>query len=117
MVSAANIPRGEMARQAWARLPRSERMGVIREAERGRAVDDPRLAVAAVGWAWEVLGSPGCRRTVSRWIIAFDFLTGLALGVGNVARRDFYDGSQFHDLNPFVRSTARAVEKANPLAD
>jgi len=92
-------------------------MSIINEAGRGRAVADERLAATAVGWAWEILGDPEHRREVSRWTVIFDFMTGLALGVGNAARPDIYDGSQSHDLNPFVRSSAREVEKANLVSD
>lgn len=114
MLSHADIPQGPVVRTDWSSLPKAVRRDVIKRARRGRECDDRRVAALAVGWAWQVLGSPGRRRT--SFVDLLVFLVEAAMtatgGVGTVGV-DVFDGSPQHDGNPFVRRIARRVEAAN----
>jgi hypothetical protein len=73
------------------------------------------VAVLAVGWAWQVLGSPDQRRRTSfldRLVFLVETAMTATVDIGNVGV-DAFDGSPRHDSNPYVRRVARQVEAAN----
>jgi hypothetical protein len=88
----------------------------MKQADRGRPLDDLAVARVAVGWAWEILGPPESRRRVSAGqVIAFaiDLITSSAPGMN--LKQDIFDGKPAHDTNPSVRGMAKRIESANPV--
>ena len=115
MLSQAEIPQGPVVRTQWASLPKAVRREVIKQARRGQAWEDRHVAALAVGWAWEVLGSPDQRRRVSvvdRLVFLIEAAMTASGGVSTVGV-DVFDGSPRHDDNPYVQRIARRVEAAN----
>ncbi|WP_030238182.1 hypothetical protein [Streptomyces sp. NRRL S-350] len=115
MLQRGQVPRSN-ARELWGALPRTVRRELIAAARRGRGWDDRRVAAVAVGWAWQVLGTPEGRRRPGlgerlRYVLA----AVLSTGPGATAGVDVLDGSPDHDANPLVRHWARQVEAANPV--
>ncbi|MEU9040503.1 MULTISPECIES: hypothetical protein [unclassified Kitasatospora] len=108
------MPRSN-ARELWGALPRSVRRQVIAEARRGRAWEDRRVAAVAVGWAWQVLGTPDARRRDLGALLGYLLNAVMSAGPGATAGVDILDGSPDHDANPLVRRWARRVEAANPV--
>ncbi|MDH6133996.1 hypothetical protein P3T37_003395 [Kitasatospora sp. MAA4] len=116
MLLRERIPVGGSARDMWGELPKKERLRVISEARHSRAYDDQRVAAIAVGWAWQVLGPPETRRKPSTWERLLFILDVLTTTAGSSTGVDIFDGSATRDSNPYVRSRAKLIEAANPVA-
>ncbi len=117
MLQRRQVPRSN-ARELWGALPRDVRRRVVAAAGRGQGWADRRVAAVAVGWAWQVLGTPEARRRPDlgerlRYLLS----AVMSTGPGATAGVDVFDGSPEHDANPLVRRRARQVEAANPVRE
>ncbi|MEY9877513.1 hypothetical protein ABH931_007037 [Streptacidiphilus sp. MAP12-33] len=96
----------EESRLRWVALDHTQREELFATARRGEAWPDEATALAAVHWAWAVLGAPGARRPYP-W-------TDLVLRSAPAAMFEtVFNGAKQHDMRFSVRRTARQVERAN----
>ncbi|WP_042434729.1 hypothetical protein [Streptacidiphilus anmyonensis] len=94
------------SRLRWVALDREQRQRLFDAARRGEPWPDQDLALAAVHWAWAVLGPPQARRAYP--------LGDLILRAAPAAMfENVFNGAKQHDMRLSVRRAAKLVERAN----
>jgi hypothetical protein len=94
------------SRKRWAALGFEQREELFRLAREGRPSPDLELSLAAVHWAWAVLGPPDARRSYPVMDLLMHYAP--AAMFDNV-----YNGTKQHDFRRAVRREARRVETVN----
>ena len=94
------------SRKRWAGLGFEQREELFALAREGEPSPDLELSLAAVHWAWAVLGPPDARRS-------FPMLDLLMHYAPAAMFDNVYNGTKQHDFRRSVRRQARLVEAAN----